>query len=211
MDVIDMWTGRIACALQAALRMTNEAFAAHLGVAVRTVAGWHKDPSVVPRTEIQAALDTALERANETVQLRFARISRPTAGPAEAQALRVAIAVVVKADEVLLVCRRGDTSLRWQFPAGMVKPGAAPADVAIQETVAETGVHAAARRHLGERLHPQTGVMADYHLCEYLAGIASNEDVVENSAVAWVPIKDLGKFIPSDKIFPPILNALENA
>jgi hypothetical protein len=93
----------------------------------------------------------------------------------------------------------------------MVKPGGAPADVAIQETVAETGVHAAVRRHLGERLHPQTGVMADYHLCEYLAGEASNRDVVENSAVAWVPIRDLAKFIPSDKIYPPILSALEAA
>lgn len=211
MDVIDTWNGRQACALQAALRMTNEAFATHLGVAVRTVAGWHKDPEVVPRTEIQAALDTTHEKADPTVQLRFARLSHPVAGPAEAQALRVAIAIVVRGAEVLLVCRRGDATLRWQFPAGMVKPGGRAADVAVQETVAETGVHAAVRRRLGERLHPVTGVIADYHLCEYLAGEAVNVDVVENSAVAWVAIKDLPKFIPADKIYPPIMAALEDA
>lgn len=211
MDVIDTWTGQHATALQAALRMTNEAFAEHLGVAVRTVAGWHKVPTITPRTEIQAALDTAYEKADPAVHLRFTRLSSPAPGAALAQALRVAIAVVVRGEEVLLVCRRGDATLRWQFPAGMVKPGGASEDVAVQETVAETGIHAAVRSHLGERLHPQTGVLADYHLCEYLAGEASNKDVVENSAAAWVPIRDLHKFIPTDKIYPPILAALEDA
>jgi DNA-binding transcriptional regulator YiaG len=38
MDVIQEWTGRHAHALRKALRMTNEAFAEHLGTAVRTVA-----------------------------------------------------------------------------------------------------------------------------------------------------------------------------
>ena len=32
MDLVTGWTGRAACALQAALRMSNEAFAAHLGI-----------------------------------------------------------------------------------------------------------------------------------------------------------------------------------
>jgi UDP-glucose 4-epimerase len=33
MEPVQLWTGRSACALQAALRMTNESFAAHLGTA----------------------------------------------------------------------------------------------------------------------------------------------------------------------------------
>jgi DNA-binding transcriptional regulator YiaG len=36
--VVTAWTGRTACALQAALRLSNQAFAAKLGVGVRTVA-----------------------------------------------------------------------------------------------------------------------------------------------------------------------------
>ena len=38
------WTGETACALQAALRMSNETFARHLQVSPRTVAGWHEKP-----------------------------------------------------------------------------------------------------------------------------------------------------------------------
>jgi len=209
-DVIDMWNGRTACALQAALRMTNEAFAASLGVAVRTVAGWHKDPEVVPRTEIQAALDTTHERADPNVQLRFARLAA-SAGQAEAQALRVAIAVVVRGGDVLLVCRRGDASISWQFPAGIVKPGAAAESVTVQETFAETGVRCAVRSHLGSRLHPVTGALCDYWLCDFLAGDAENRDVVENADVTWAPIAALPRFIPADRIYPPILSALEAA
>ncbi|MBQ1164702.1 NUDIX domain-containing protein, partial [Streptomyces sp. A73] len=74
------------------------------------------------------------------------------------QALRVAIAVVVRDSQVLLVCRRGDGALSWQFPAGMIKPGASSQVVTVQETHAETGVHSAVREHLGSRVHPVTGV-----------------------------------------------------
>lgn len=189
--------------------MTNEAFANHLGIAVRTVATWHAQPDIVPRPEMQQALDTILERAGETVRRRFALLSRPPTIVPEAQALRVAIAVVVRPGEVLLVCRRGDAGLSWQFPAGVVKPGAAVAEVAVQETHAETGVHCAVREHLGSRLHPVTGVVAEYHLCDYLAGDATNRDPLENLDVAWVGDDDLDRFIAAERIYPPILAALE--
>jgi hypothetical protein len=71
MDLVNGWTGSTACALQAALRMSNEAFAAHLDIGVRTVAGWHQKPTMRPRPEIQQLLDTALERAPESVKRRF--------------------------------------------------------------------------------------------------------------------------------------------
>lgn len=208
MDVIDIWTGASACALQAALRMTNDQFAQRLGVAVRTVATWHSTPTIEPRTEIQAALDTVYEGASESVQRRFSRLARPGGGTAEAQALRVAIAVVLKGDDVLLVCRRGSDSLTWQFVGGVVKPGASAAVVAVEETHSETGVRCSVREHLGSRLHPTTGVIAEYHLCDYLMGEASNRDPIENADTAWVPRSALTRFIPEQSIFPPILEAL---
>jgi DNA-binding transcriptional regulator YiaG len=73
MEPVQLWTGRTACALQAALRMTNESFAAHLGTAVRTVATWRQKPDRVPSAEMQQALDTTLERAGEGAQARFTR------------------------------------------------------------------------------------------------------------------------------------------
>jgi hypothetical protein len=72
MDVVTDWTGRAACALQAALRMSNDAFAAHLGIGVRTVADWHQKPDLRPRPETQQLLDTALAQATPEVVERFA-------------------------------------------------------------------------------------------------------------------------------------------
>src|SRR5512139_596346 len=113
MEPVHGWTGRTACALQAALRLTNEAFAGQLGVAVRTVATWHQRPDMSPKAEIQLALDTALDRASEQARTRFARLVAghsppPADAPTAALTLRVAIAVVVNEAEVLVVCRRGD-------------------------------------------------------------------------------------------------------
>ncbi|MFF3324940.1 NUDIX domain-containing protein [Streptomyces sp. NPDC002889] len=210
MDVIS-WTGRTACALQAAMRATNEDFANRIGVAVRTVASWHQRPDTVPRAEIQEALDTVYGRAPAAVLRRFNLLTRPTAGPVEAQALRVAIAVVVRRGDVLLVCRSDDGRISWQFPAGIVKPGAVPDAVAVSETFAETGVHCSVRMSLGSRLHPDSGALCEYRLCDYLTGEAANLDMRENAAVQWVPISDLTKFIPPSRIYPPIVAALEDA
>ncbi|MFG3046277.1 NUDIX domain-containing protein [Streptomyces sp. NPDC048241] len=211
MDVVDQWTGRAACLLQQAMRLTNEAFAERLGISERTISRWHAQPDMVHRTEVQQILDIAYEEAGPAVQRRFTLLTLPPQPVIETQALRVAIAVVARGDDVLLVCRRGDGVLRWQFPAGMVKPGTDPSTVAVQETHGETGVHVAVRQPLGERVHPVTGVVATYYLCDYLAGEPANLDPVENADVTWVPRTALTRFIPADQIYPPILKALEAA
>ena len=72
MELTTGWTGRTACALQAALRMSNESFAEYLGIGVRTVASWHQKPEVRPQPERQQLLDTALERASSATKARFA-------------------------------------------------------------------------------------------------------------------------------------------
>lgn len=75
MDVVEIWSGRHACTLQAALRMTNEAFAERLGIAQRTVATWHTNPAVVPRAEMQQLLDQVYETAAPAVRRRFALLA----------------------------------------------------------------------------------------------------------------------------------------
>jgi 8-oxo-dGTP pyrophosphatase MutT (NUDIX family) len=184
---------------------------------------------------MQQILDTKLEQASAAVKARFAALvaAQPPArgadtdsdhddGTAEAEqrlgaslstaaALRVAIAVVVKDSEILLVCRRGDDGggISWQFPAGMVKPGVSPQTVAVRETLSETGVHCAVVRQLGSRIHPITNVLCHYLLCEYLAGDAQNLDIIENVSVVWVDRKILHRFVQPEQIFPPVLEALE--
>ncbi|GAA1643042.1 hypothetical protein GCM10009744_36540 [Kribbella alba] len=71
MAVVGTWTGQQASILQAALRMTNESFADHLGVALRTVSKWREQPGLVQTANFQAMLDTALEQADESSQARF--------------------------------------------------------------------------------------------------------------------------------------------
>jgi transcriptional regulator with XRE-family HTH domain len=72
MTVIDQWTGRHARALQAAMRLTGEAFAEHLGISPRTVAKWRKRPDMVPSAQLQEALDTSLHLASAEAKTRFA-------------------------------------------------------------------------------------------------------------------------------------------
>jgi hypothetical protein len=75
--LIARWTGGDADLLRDSLRMTNESFAAHLGVAVRTVANWRKQPEIIPKQVIQEALDTALERAPARAKAQFAQLTEP--------------------------------------------------------------------------------------------------------------------------------------
>ena len=71
MTVIDEWTGRHANALRAALRLTNEAFAEHLGISPRTVTKWRERPEMVPSAQLQEALDTSLRDAGPDAKQRF--------------------------------------------------------------------------------------------------------------------------------------------
>ncbi|GAB2934447.1 hypothetical protein GCM10027280_22820 [Micromonospora polyrhachis] len=72
MAAVTTWTGREANALRKALRMSMTAFAEHLGAAERTVAKWSSQgDTILPRADMQAALDTVLARATPDVQERF--------------------------------------------------------------------------------------------------------------------------------------------
>lgn len=68
------WTGREACALQAALRMSNVAFAGRLGIGLSTVKDWHDRPSLRPRPETQRILDTTWAQASAAERERFAAL-----------------------------------------------------------------------------------------------------------------------------------------
>jgi hypothetical protein len=74
MQVIASWTGGHADALRQSLRMTNESFAEHLGVAVRTVAYWRHRPEITPKPAIQETLDAALDRAPDRAKAQFAQL-----------------------------------------------------------------------------------------------------------------------------------------
>ena len=71
-QVVASWTGGHADLLRQSLRMTNESFAEHLGMAVRTVAYWRERPESIPKPAMQETLDAALERAPDRARAQFA-------------------------------------------------------------------------------------------------------------------------------------------
>jgi tetratricopeptide (TPR) repeat protein len=73
-DMVNGWTGRDACALQSAMRMSRQQFASRLGIGLRTVVDWHEKPDSRPRPESQRILDTALAQAPAEVKQRFAAL-----------------------------------------------------------------------------------------------------------------------------------------
>jgi hypothetical protein len=135
MKMIEGWNGASACMLQAALRMSNEAFAAHLGISVRTVAGWHKNSATRPQTEMQQLLDTALSQASSAVRERFAAlIGQPGQAPASAPSSQLAgagdLGAVTEAERRLLSDRNiANAVSRLDQLAGW-EPGTARREVA---------------------------------------------------------------------------------
>lgn len=103
------WTGREAVALQAALRMTNEGYAEHLGIATRTVASWRAQPTTVPRRALQEILDAAYALAVRDLHVvrrfLYALQNGPGAPPAE-KGRREATPPIVMAAEMELMKAR---------------------------------------------------------------------------------------------------------
>lgn len=214
MTQVNLWLGREAAALREAHRMTIEAFAEKLGVGQRTVAEWNRKPEMRPSVQMQQILDLALDHATDNVKARFASLINAIDAPASehdggasvtAQPMRVVIAIVIAGDQVLMVRTRTGT-IGWQFPAGIVKVdrGDDPENVAVSETLAETGVLCSVRHSLGSRIHPVTGALCDYLLCDYVSGDAKNGDPLENAAVTWLDRKGALAVIPDGQLFPPV-------
>lgn len=146
MDLVTGWTGRTACALQAALRMSNEAFAEHLGVAVRTVSGWHQKPTLVPRSEMQQLLDTALEQASPAVKARFAHLVN---GAAETEPTDPSVDHQAAADAELRLQTDPNigAALEWLDEHAGWAPGTSRRDVASRLARLDVGeLHSRAHR-----------------------------------------------------------------
>ncbi|MBP2417506.1 helix-turn-helix domain-containing protein [Microlunatus capsulatus] len=69
--VVTHWTAGKATVLQAATRMSQEAFAGYLGVSPRTVAKWRERPEADLRPTTSELLDTVLSRLDDLTRERF--------------------------------------------------------------------------------------------------------------------------------------------
>lgn len=69
--VVTHWTAGKATVLQAATRMSQEAFAGYLGVSARTVAKWRERPEAELRPATSEMLDTVLSKLDDLTRERF--------------------------------------------------------------------------------------------------------------------------------------------
>ncbi|MEM8487937.1 MAG: NUDIX hydrolase [Bacteroidota bacterium] len=123
--------------------------------------------------------------------------------------IRVAMGIVVKSSEILLVKRsHREADLLWQFPGGKIKTLESPENAAVREVYEETGVRCTARKMIGFRKpHPSTGASVYYVVCDYVSGHTIIKDTSEIERVKWVRTRDLSAYMPH-KLFPGVLKYL---
>ncbi len=173
------WTGRTAYALQAALRMSNEAFAEHLGIGVRTVAAWRQKPDLRPKTEMQQLLDTALEQAPPAAQSRFATLSAEAPSPVPTEGVAADAELRLTSDPNMAA------ALDWLDHRAGWEPGAARREVAarlagldirdLQDRGSRRG--RVDQQHIAQALHDYYGRAADGY-GRYGARLGPNTDAV---------------------------------
>jgi hypothetical protein len=166
MEAVTGWTGESASELQAALRLSNDAFAARLGIGVRTVASWHQKPELRPRPEMQQLLDTTLAQAGQDVRDRFVALRgepaaagrKPQGNTPEDDSIRIAAEHRLIADQNV-----GQALTKLDHLAGW-EPGTARSQVAARLTMLD-------RRHLLDRADRRSRIgqpviaqaLADYY------------------------------------------------
>jgi 8-oxo-dGTP diphosphatase len=123
----------------------------------------------------------------------------------------VASAVIVQDGRLLLARRREqEGTVLWALPGGAVEAGESAEQAAVREALEETGLTVEARRFLGERVHPATKRHMAYVACDVIAGTARIGDPEEHDAVEWVPIGELGEYVPFG-FFEPVQEHLNAA
>jgi len=117
----------------------------------------------------------------------------------------VAAAIIADRGRVLLVRRRvAEGPLWWQFPAGKVEPGEAPAAAAVREADEEVGLIVEVDQVLGFRKHPVTHQEMAYVACTITAGVAHVAAPAEIDTIQWCSTDRIESRLPAG-VFPPVL------
>ncbi|GAB2966097.1 hypothetical protein GCM10023080_029920 [Streptomyces pseudoechinosporeus] len=116
----------------------------------------------------------------------------------------IAAAVIVKDGQLLMIRRRErEGDLLWSLPGGKVEAGETAEQAAVRETLEETGLTVGAVKHLGERVHPDSGQPMAYVACQLLDGEVRAASPREVAEVAWVRLGEIPMLVPGG-LFGPV-------
>jgi ADP-ribose pyrophosphatase YjhB (NUDIX family) len=122
----------------------------------------------------------------------------------------IVVGVVKNGPQILLVHRKPKqgSRLHWQFPSGEIGGDGDDLQMRVVREVAdETDVQARVDREIGRRVHPLSGRLCVYFLCQYVSGEAKNLDPNENIYVRWIDVRDVEAYL-NGKIFSKAKTAL---
>jgi len=195
------WTGCHADCLRQALRMTNESFAEHLGIAVRTVAYWRQRPALVPRSVMQQDLDTALALAPEPARAQFWRLqaqcqpAHPDSGvvllePDDAAGLTEWLTATATSDEAIDGLDR--TVSRLAEAHALAAPAAVLTEVRQAQATAQALLRNGKMRHRQERelLRINGGLLS--HMSLLLGDLGDDRRAEEYGNAALLYLREAG-------------------
>lgn len=113
---------------------------------------------------------------------------------------QVAVAVVVKGKEVLLIRRVSkEPGLDWCFPGGTVEQGESVENAAIREVFEETNCQIKPIKFLGEKVHPlYPHINLVYWHCAYVSGEACVIEPTKHQEVVWKSTTEAANLIERD-------------
>ncbi len=114
--------------------------------------------------------------------------------------------VINNKGEVLIIKRKipekGKTGkiLTWAFPGGRQDKDETREQAVEREVLLETGYKVKAVKQINLRIHPDTGVLLIYHLCELLEEnqIQQPEENHEIEEIKWVKPEELKNYFTTD-------------
>jgi mutator protein MutT len=114
--------------------------------------------------------------------------------------------VINNKGEVLIIKRKvpekGKTGniLVWAFPGGKQESGETRESAVEREVLMETGYKVKAVKQINMRIHPDTGALVVYHLCELLEEnqIQPPSEPHEIEEIKWIKKEEIKNYFTTD-------------
>jgi mutator protein MutT len=114
--------------------------------------------------------------------------------------------VINNKGEVLVIKRKvpekgkSGKILAWAFPGGKQEQGETRESAVEREVLMETGYKVKAVKQINMRIHPDTGALVIYHLCELLEGnqIQPPSEPHEIEEIKWIKKEEIKNYFTTD-------------